>query len=419
MIKIYKKITNLIMARLYHGELSTSFLCLAALMMTLAFMLSFYVFLNLSGDSVPKSLISSVPPNSKSQRLLAVHVLDIGQGDAIYIEAPNKNSMLIDSGSPDQKVIAEIQKFKNIFDRRLNVLLITHADADHIGSMKKVIEKFAYQIFAYSGLSSDTKLFQDLISTVTAKSSGQNGAHEKDQSAMQKQLPKNLVLTSGMSIVLDDGDSQDYSSTHSSPIKFDVLFPDSDFQIDAYQNCKTTEAVKFAAKRSKGEAKSKSKIMPSSKSKTKASKKDPCLKFLNTETNLNSIVGRLSYGSTSFMLTGDSPIEIEKFIIEKYGNLRSPKYIHPIDLHVDVLKLGHHGSKTSTSPEYLEALSPEFAAISVGQGNRYGHPNKSVLDNIEAFANTHADFQKVLRTDTDGTITFYSDGGTVTERASK
>lgn len=356
------------------------------------FTLSTYVFLNLA---------STVYTDAR----LKVHFLNIGQGDAIYIQSPNRNSMLIDSGPQNEKVISEIQKFKNIFDRKISALLITHADADHIGSMKKVMEDFEYQVFAHGGLRASTNLFKDLMSEV-------NSTNNADKN-------KSIVLTAGMNIILDAEKN----------IKFEVLFPDFEFQIDAYKDCREKVLVKEIA------AKTQSKISKSNKKASTASiksvpknKKDACLKFINTETNLNSIVGRLSYGSTSFMLTGDAPTEVERFIISKYKNQNheNPKSqnggsgINTTDIQSDVLKLGHHGSKTSTSPEFLEAVRPSYAIVSAGKDNRYGHPHKKVLDTIEAFRteafrksafeNSHLDFEGVYRTDIDGTISFYSDG---------
>lgn len=340
------------------------------------FALSIYVFLNLA---------STVYTGAR----LEVHFLNIGQGDAIFIQSPNRNSMLIDSGPQNEKVISEVQKFKNIFDRNISALLITHADADHIGSMKKVMEDFEYQVFMHGGLRADTNLFKDLMSEV-------NSANNADKN-------KSIVLTAGMNIILDSEKN----------IKFEVLFPDFNFQIDAYKNCRE----KVLAKQATSKTPSKS---------SKSNKKDTCLKFLNIETNLNSIVGRLSYGSTSFMLTGDAPIEVERFIISKYKNqnYENPKSknggsrINTTDIQSDVLKLGHHGSKTSTSPEFLEAVRPSYAIVSAGKDNRYGHPHKKVLDTIEtfrksAFENSHLDFEGVYRTDIDGTISFYSDGNNI------
>jgi competence protein ComEC len=114
----------------------------------------------------------------------------------------------------------------------------------------------------------------------------------------------------------------------------------------------------------------------------------------NWETNDSSVVGTLTYGTDSFMFNGDSPIKIEKYLISTI----------PRALDVDVLKLGHHGSRTSSSTEYLEATSPDIAIISAGKNNSYGHPHKEVLDNLKKLLIPY------LNTADIGTITFVSDG---------
>lgn len=86
---------------------------------------------------------------------------------------------------------------------------------------------------------------------------------------------------------------------------------------------------------------------------------------------------------------GDAPIEIEKSVINSYENIDC-----------DILKVGHHGSKTSTSIELLEALSPEDAIISCGVNNMYGHPNKEVIDRLNEFD------INIRRTDLEGTIEY-------------
>ena len=112
------------------------------------------------------------------------------------------------------------------------------------------------------------------------------------------------------------------------------------------------------------------------------------------ETNTASIVTKLTYGDTSFLLTGDSPIAIEKYLSMIDGkNLKS-----------DVLKAGHHGSRTSTSESFASLVSPEYAVISAGKDNRYGHPHKEVLDILEKIKAT------ILKTYELGTISFSSDG---------
>ena len=84
---------------------------------------------------------------------------------------------------------------------------------------------------------------------------------------------------------------------------------------------------------------------------------------------------------------GDAGVEVEEDLIEKY-NLQD----------IDVLKVGHHGSKTSSSIEFINEINPKYSIISVGKNNRYGHPNKEVLNNLYN--------SKIYRTDQDGSIMF-------------
>lgn len=113
-----------------------------------------------------------------------------------------------------------------------------------------------------------------------------------------------------------------------------------------------------------------------------------------SESNEASIVTQFIFGNNKFLLTGDLPQTGEIFLIRKYStNLQS-----------DILKLGHHGSDTSTHPELLQTVRPEVAIVSAGKNNSFGHPHKIVLDLAEKFG------IKILRTDQDGTINIYSNG---------
>ena len=111
--------------------------------------------------------------------------------------------------------------------------------------------------------------------------------------------------------------------------------------------------------------------------------------------NLNnySIVVKVDYGNTSFLFTGDAEELSEEEMLE-----------HEYDLSSDVLKVAHHGSNTSTSPEFLQAVNPRFAVISVGIGNRYGLPDNETIEQLKE-RNI-----KVYRTDEDGTVIATSDG---------
>ena len=126
-----------------------------------------------------------------------------------------------------------------------------------------------------------------------------------------------------------------------------------------------------------------------------------CIKELNIDNNRlyflqtniydnendNSNVIYTELNGYKFMFMGDASITTEKEILNKY-NLPN----------IDVLKVGHHGSKTSSGKEFINEVNPNYSIISVGKNNRYGHPNKEVLDNLKD--------TKIYRTDKDGSIMF-------------
>ena len=126
-----------------------------------------------------------------------------------------------------------------------------------------------------------------------------------------------------------------------------------------------------------------------------------CIKELNIDDNKLYFLNNKDYGNENdnssviyteldgykFMFMGDSGVEKEKDILNKY-NISG----------IDVLKIGHHGSKTSSSKEFINEINPNYSIISVGKNNRYGHPNKEVLNNLSN--------SKIYRTDQDGSIMF-------------
>ncbi|MBE6149251.1 MAG: MBL fold metallo-hydrolase [Firmicutes bacterium] len=126
-----------------------------------------------------------------------------------------------------------------------------------------------------------------------------------------------------------------------------------------------------------------------------------CIKELNIDNNKLYFLNNVDYGNENdnssvvytefnnykFLFMGDAGVEVEEDLIEKY-NLNN----------IDVLKVGHHGSKTSSSQEFISEINLKYSVISVGKNNRYGHPNKEVLDNLKD--------SKAYRTDIDGSIMF-------------
>lgn len=120
----------------------------------------------------------------------------------------------------------------------------------------------------------------------------------------------------------------------------------------------------------------------------------PYINGSDSDINNNSIVLKLTYGSFSMLLTGDAEQESEERMGKRFGS----------QLKSQVLKSGHHGSRTSSSPEFLKAVNPEAVVISVGKNNEYHHPHPSVMKRYQDKK------LKIYRTDEQGTITVTSDG---------
>ncbi len=249
--------------------------------------------------------------------VLTVAFLDIGQGDAVFIEAPNGNQVLIDGG-PGKSVLRELSKVMPFYDRSIDVMIASHPDADHIGGLNDVLGRYKIDLFMEPGVEGDTTIYKELSSRI------------------ERLKIEKLEARRGMVVDLGEG------------AQLEIIFPVTD---------------------------------PS-----------------GMETNTASIVARLVYGESEFLLTGDSPSNIEEYLV----SLECPRC--PLTLEADVLKAGHHGSKTSTSDIFVQAVSPDFAIISAGKDNRYGHPHPEVIDTLTKHKT------KILRTDEQGRIVFESDG---------
>lgn len=113
--------------------------------------------------------------------------------------------------------------------------------------------------------------------------------------------------------------------------------------------------------------------------------------------NNNSIVAKINYNKVSILFTGDIEEKAEKEILLKYK-------INENILKANILKVAHHGSKSSSSKEFLERVSPDIAIIGVGKNNKFGHPNKEVINNILKYKT------EIYRTDKDGEIKIKTDG---------
>ncbi len=248
-----------------------------------------------------------------SQGALTLAMLDVGQGDAFFIESPTGTQILFDGG-PNGRILGELARAISPFDRRIDALVITNPDQDHIAGFSDVLKNYEIGAVFEPGTFNDSKVFQNL----------------KDE-IKRKNIP-DILARKGMKLDIGGG------------AVIEILFPDRD--------------VSYWAP------------------------------------NDGSVVARLSYGKTSIMFTGDATKKTEEIVLT-----RNP--LPKIDS--DILKTGHHGSRTSTSGNFVKAVSPAYALISSGKENKYGHPHQDVLDILTVFG------AKILRTDTMGTIIFRCD----------
>ncbi len=251
--------------------------------------------------------------------LLTVSFLNIGQGDAIFIDAPSSRQVLIDGG-PGGVVLRELSKVIPWYDRTIDVVIPTHPDADHIGGLVDVLARYDVGTVVRSDVEGDTATAKALVE------------------GMAREGAEQIIARRGQIINLGGG------------AYLEVLSPD--------------RSVK------------------------------------KVETNTGCVVTRLVYGKTSFMFSCDAPKEIENYLVRLDG----------ADLHSDVLKAGHHGSKNSSSELFIGFVNPEYGVFSRGCKNKYGHPAPEVITLFGRFGIPTSDTCK------EGTITFVSDGQKVVRK---
>ncbi len=254
---------------------------------------------------------------AREQGTLTVRFLDVGQGDAVFIEAPNGNQLLYDAGPPSGAVLRALAEAMPFWDRSIDVAVFSHPDLDHIGGFPEVFKRYRIALLLEPGATSD------------------NGAYTAAMEALDAEGSAHFLARKGMVVDLGGG------------VFADILYPDRD--------------------------------------------------MAKMETNAASVLLRIRYGETAFLLSGDLPKDLEEYAVAIYGK----------GLRADVLKLGHHGSRTSSSEAWLRAVRPDVAVISAGKGNRYGHPHPEVVTLIERLGIIS------LATFTEGTIVFESDGRTL------
>jgi competence protein ComEC len=244
---------------------------------------------------------------------LAIHAIDVGQGDAFAIRTPRGRWVLVDAGPRTPRSDAGRDRVVPFLlkhgARRIEALILTHPDADHIGGAAAVLDAFDVALVIDPGLPAGKDMFIDLLAT--ARRGGQRW----------------IAGRAGNDFEIDG-------------VRFALLYPVRE------------------------------------------------LDGAGTANDL-SVVFRLEYGSFAALFLGDAPASVEDELVARHGGR----------LRAAVLKVGHHGSATSTSESLLTATRPEIALVSAGRSNRYGHPAPVVLRRLEQHD------VRVLRTDELGSIT--------------
>lgn len=251
-------------------------------------------------------------------KYLTVSFLDVGQGDAILITAPNRNQILIDGG-PDRSVIRALGQAMPFFDRSIDLVLESHPDQDHIGGLSEVFDRYSINGFMEPNFEADTSVYKKLEQDVT------------------QEKAEHVIAKTGTKIILSPG------------VVLEIL---------------SAKPWMLGPRGGK------------------------------PDTNNSSIVARLTYASTSFLFMGDLPVKMEDQLMAQESE----------KIKTDVLKVSHHGAKSSNNLAFLKVAKPEYAIISVGAKNRYNHPSPETLGWLQAVG------AQILQTKDLGTITLKSDG---------
>ena len=293
------------------------------------------------------------PPASGGE--LTVRILDVGpiNGDAILISSPSGKTVLIDAGDTTKgKTVVEALKRNNV--QQLDYFIATHPHPDHIGGAAEVFK--AVKVLNVIDNGQPPSVSQQATPPQTKTPAGKK----------PKPAPAKSAKTTSLTKFFDDYKAAVTSSgAH-------------------YENAKP------GTKYDLGGGALLTILAPSEPFFTRDK-----MSTGGNETNANSIVARLDYGWFSMMLAGDAEEQTEHRLLTK-----------ELDLKTRVLKIAHHGSKYTTTGDFLKRVQPEVAIVSCGAWNRYGHPAQAVLDRLRA-ANANV---KLYRTDLQGEITITTRG---------
>lgn len=260
------------------------------------------------------SFVGFVASENSGDDLVATF-FETSRGDMIFIETPSGARLLVDGGDDADLAVANLESVLPPLDRRLDVLLSTHPDADHLGGLQQIVERFDVGVIVDSGVVHSSDVYSSWSRAI--------GDHER-------------VITAqpGLVIALDD---------------------------EAYLTilqtaCQIVECSNF---------------------------------------NDEGVVARLEFRDVSILLTGDATSGAETDLLLTGKPVKST-----------VLKVGHHGSRTSTTQRFLDAVHPAVAIVTTGIKNQFGHPHEDVINRLESSLSEEAVFVTRER----GTVAVITDG---------
>jgi competence protein ComEC len=266
------------------------------------------------------AVLLAVTVASRPDGRLHVTVLDVGQGDAILVEAPSGATMLIDGGPDPELTLRRLGANLPFFARRIDLLVLSHPHQDHVAGLVDVLDRFRIGAVLHAGIPFENPTYDRLIA---------DAAEDVIDTALAR---------AGQRFLLDPA------------VSVEILYPS-----DADASAPLPEG----------------------------------------DINNGSVVMALRHGGFTALLTGDAEAPIEGVLIGRGL---------PI---VDLLKVGHHGSNSSTTPGLLDAVRPGVAVISSGEGNEYGHPAPETLATLASRPGL-----AIFRTDLDGDVEIDTDGHT-------
>ncbi len=267
-----------------------------------------------------------------------IYICDVGQGDATLISYAY-TQVLIDGGK-DSRVLACLRSAMPLGDKKLELVIATHADADHIGGLAGVLSQYLVDTVFVPAQSKKTADFKDFNAAVLR-------ALTKKTTVLEPVTGTEIRITDSLRLTVVSHQGSDGRLDPVWSTRGETLLSDFDAQKDD----------------------------------------------LDKDTNNGSIVIYLKHNSTSALFTGDLELEGEQALLKSGLIIKST-----------LLKVGHHGSKSSTSQGFIDSVAPEISVISVGRKNKYGHPHEEIINRLLSHG------VKILRTDEKGTIEFVSDG---------